>query len=595
MIFTSAKPYVICLMSDRESLREIADQTAQILPDYELVTGLRAEEGLKTLDRLVAESQEIALFIADQDLVDIPGGQSLIRSYERWPHAMRVLVAGAERLPAEGTLEAARLHRIFYKPMDWADYRAALREVARFYNQRLELLFKSRVLTELHRASMTLIGERNLDKLLHKLMRIVIEKADAVNGYIILARESDGALCIEAEGHVGAYETTIRSTEVNDFSPVCPAIVEYARKTSDNVILSDAMNEGLFAKHPFIRKMGCRSLLCTPLIYQGMIHGLLYLENNLKPDAFSAYHIELFRLLSAPAAIAIQNARFYGELEQKVSERTREVMSQKAEIERVRDEIQDKNNDIIASIQYAKRIQDAILPKLTDIRSVYPNSFIYFRPKDIVSGDFYWFSRRLSKSILACGDCTGHGVPGAFMNVMANTLLKQIVELEGIFKPNEILYQLHLRTRVALQQEHSQNTNKDGLDIALCQLDVKRNKLQFAGANRSLLLIRDNEIIEMKGDRYGIGGDQEEEVRNYTNHSFEVLEGDSVYIFSDGFADQIGHELNKKYLMKRFYQFLLDIHTKDMEHQTMLLDAELRHWGGDREQTDDITVIGIRF
>lgn len=598
MIYASTRPSILCIDNPREELDVLSGLLSSTLKEYEVVAADTAIDGLNKLEDLVMNNYEVAMVIAAQSLPDDEDdedGETMQKLYEKWPHAMRMLLIGEEETPNEALIEEAKIYRVFNKPFNEKEFRNALKEAARVYEQQQELNLKSRVLNELHRGAMTLIGERKLPRLLHKLMRIVIENADALDGYIVLKSGDDSQLFIEAEGHMGEYETKIERVEVTDFSPVCPAIAEYAKNTGENVILHDAMNEGLFSTHPFIRKNQCRSILCTPLIYQGNFYGLLYLENNQKTNAFSAFNIELFRLLAAPAAIAIQNALLYGDLEAKVEKRTEEVMDQKAEIERQRDEIQRKNNDIMDSIRYAKRIQDAILPSMDEIAKSLPNSFVYFRPKDVVSGDFYWYSRRLSKVIIAAADCTGHGIPGAFMTVMANTLLKQIVELEGIFKPNEILYHLNLRIRVALQQGGKKT--EDGLELALCQIDVVRNKLQYAGANRPLMLVRNKEVMEIKGDKYGIGGGDEgvDESRLYTNHTMELKPDDIIYIFSDGYPDQIGEEVNRKFLARRFFNLLLDVHQKDIHHQAMLLDAELRHWRGEKEQTDDITVIGIQF
>jgi serine phosphatase RsbU (regulator of sigma subunit) len=375
--------------------------------------------------------------------------------------------------------------------------------------------------------------------------------------------------------------------------------VDYAVQNLENVILDDAMNSSTFGSNPYVRKNMCRSVLCSPMVYQGRVLGMLYLENRSISGAFSADNLEFLKMLSSTAAVSIQNARIYGELEQRVAERTEEVMAQKDEIERQRDEIQLKNEDILASIRYARRIQMAILPSPQDILATFPQSFLLYKPRDVVSGDFYWFSKRLSKTILAAADCTGHGVPGAFMTIMANTLLKQIVELEGIFEPSEILAQLHLRIRVALKQGNElaevEQTN-DGLDIALCQVDVKRMRMVYAGANRSLLLIRKGEAITYKPDRYGIGGDMfKDEARTYADHHIDLEPGDTIYIFSDGYIDQVGGNSDKRYSSKRLTDFLLAHQDKDMEHQKLLLEAELYHWMGNEEQMDDIVMLGVRF
>ncbi|MFW5659288.1 MAG: PP2C family protein-serine/threonine phosphatase, partial [Bacteroidota bacterium] len=178
-----------------------------------------------------------------------------------------------------------------------------------------------------------------------------------------------------------------------------------------------------------------------------------------------------------------------------------------------------------------------------------------------------------------------------------NTILKQVVELEGVFNPDEILSQLHLRIRVALKQgEDNSDTQNDGLDTALCMIDTKRMKLAYAGANRPLLLIRKGEAFEYKPEKYGVGGDMfEHEARKYAAHELDLQSKDTIYMYSDGFIDQIGEESDKRYGHRRFKEFLMSIQEHDMEHQRLLLEAEMQHWQGNVSQMDDMLVIGIRF
>ncbi|MBX3101833.1 MAG: SpoIIE family protein phosphatase [Bacteroidetes bacterium] len=594
------KPHILCVESNRTE----KERLMELLLPYQDAFVIRAvndgDELLRMLDRLILEGESIGMLLVAQQLSDGKGTHFLAKSYEKWPHSLFMLIAEQPGTVSLEDAEAAHIFRVFYRPLDNLSFGLGMREATSFYLYQQAVNQKAKILTELHRASMNLSGEIHLEKLLHKMMRILIDNADARHGYIIM-EEENGNLYIEASGAQGSYDTRLERAEITDFSPVCPAIVDYVRKTRENVILNDALNEGAFATHPYVRKNLCRSLLCAPLIYQGKLYGILYLENNEKTDAFNSESLELFRLLTAPAAIAIQNAKLYSHMESIVDERTREVMAQKEEIERSHNLIRQKNDDIISSINYARRIQDAFLPSIHGIKKAFDNCFVYYKPKDIVSGDFYWFSRRLSKTIIAAADCTGHGIPGAFMTIMANTLLRQIVELEGIFKPDQILYHLNLRVRVALSQDTetsggNHNYQKDGLDIALLQIDTKRRKLQFAGANRPLIIVKkDGTVEEHKGDKVSIGGYQAEEHVEYTTHNFELDEGDTIYLFSDGYPDQIGEKEDRRFKSKRFHTLLQEIYNKDMDHQRLLLDAELRHWRGDNEQTDDIVVIGIRF
>jgi histidine kinase len=594
------KPYILCAERDRAEKERLQDLLAPYQEQFVVRMVNDGDELLRLLDRMILDGESIAMLLVAQQLPDGKGTQFLSKCYEKWPHSLIMLIAESPGSVSLEEVEEGHVFRVFYRPLDELSFGLGIREATSFYIYQQSVSQKAKILTELHRASMNLSGEIHLEKLLHKMMRILIDNADAKHGYIIM-EEEDGNLYIEASGTYGSYDTWLERAEITDFSPVCPAIVDYVRKTRENVILNDALNEGSFTSHPYIRKNLCRSLLCAPLIYQGKLYGILYLENNERTYAFNIESLELFRLLTAPAAIAIQNAKLYSHMESIVDERTREVMAQKEEIEHSHGLIQQKNDDIISSINYARRIQDAFLPSISGIKKAFDNCFVYYKPKDIVSGDFYWFSRRLSKTIIAAADCTGHGIPGAFMTIMANTLLRQIVELEGIFKPDQILYHLNLRVRVALSQDAeasgaNHNYQKDGLDIALLQIDTKRRKLQFAGANRPLIIVKqDGTVEEHKGDKISIGGYQVDEHVEYTTHNFELDEGDTIYLFSDGYPDQIGEKADRRFQSKRFHTLLQEIYQKDMDHQRLLLDAELRHWRGDNEQTDDIVVIGIRF
>lgn len=294
-------------------------------------------------------------------------------------------------------------------------------------------------------------------------------------------------------------------------------------------------------------------------------------------------------------------------LEEKVEERTAEVVHQSKELER-------KNKDIIDSITYAKRIQDAILPTGEMFTEQLSETFILFNPKDIVSGDFYWLTNKDDKSLFAAVDCTGHGVPGAFMSIVGYNLLDKIVGEYGVTTPNEILNQLNQGVSDALRQELDSDEIKDGMDISLCAFDKKTSILEYAGAYNSLYIISDKIItetngsdlipdittenglmlFEVKANRFPIGSYTEGK-HDFLNHSFKLNKGDTVYLFSDGFADQFGGPKGKKFRYKQFKQLLLSINDKGMQEQYQILSDSFMNWQGDLEQIDDVIVIGSRL
>lgn len=276
-------------------------------------------------------------------------------------------------------------------------------------------------------------------------------------------------------------------------------------------------------------------------------------------------------------------------LEEKVQARTAEVVEKNKALDEI-------NKDITASIRYAKRIQDAILPPDDFVRKHLPNTFVLFKPKDIVSGDFYWLEDKKDSVIVAAVDCTGHGVPGAFMSIVGHNLLDRVVAEQNITQPARILDELNRSITDTLRQKDLEdNTLRDGMDIALCTFHKNSALLEFAGAYNPLWLVRNNEIIEIKANKFPIGNSRSGETKRFTNHEIKLSKGDTLYIFSDGFADQFGGPAGKKFKSSAFKQLLIDAQHLSMEQQRELLDRTIEDWRGNHEQVDDILVIGTRY
>jgi serine phosphatase RsbU (regulator of sigma subunit)/HAMP domain-containing protein len=281
-------------------------------------------------------------------------------------------------------------------------------------------------------------------------------------------------------------------------------------------------------------------------------------------------------------------------LEQKVKERTEEVVLQRDEIERQRLKLEDLYKDVTDSIRYAKRLQYSILPPQEVIRRVCPESFVLFKPKDIVSGDFYWFSELNGKSLVAAVDCTGHGVPGAFMSLVGANGLNAAVKEHHNTNPGLILNELNKFVSDSLNKGSEDNSVRDGMDLSFCTIDYKKMELEFAGANNPLYIIRDEEFIIVKADKFAIGS-FEPDTKQYNTSLVPIRKGDMLYLFSDGYADQFGGEKGKKFLYKQFRDNLMSIHKKSMTDQHQALKNDIEEWQGSYEQVDDILVIGVRI
>lgn len=278
-------------------------------------------------------------------------------------------------------------------------------------------------------------------------------------------------------------------------------------------------------------------------------------------------------------------------LEQKVQERTAEVVKQKEEIEQQNGKISELYEEVTDSIKYAKGLQEAILPPDDFVKNEMPESFILYKPKDIVSGDFYWVEKKNDKIYFAAVDCTGHGVPGAFMSIVGYNALNEALRLND--DPGSILDQLNKGVSKTLHNNAMGSTTKDGMDLALCCYDMKTQILQYAGAYNPLYLIRNGEVNQIKPDKFAIGGYYDDSSKKYTNHTIQLQEKDYVYVFSDGYADQFGGPKGKKFMYKRFRDYLLTLDGKSMQSQKEFLNDTIEDWKGPLEQIDDILVIGM--
>lgn len=257
-------------------------------------------------------------------------------------------------------------------------------------------------------------------------------------------------------------------------------------------------------------------------------------------------------------------------------------------------QLEEKNRDIVDSINYAKNIQQAFLPDKTELPQLLPESFIFHSPKDTLSGDFYWFKKRENEIILAVADCTGHGVPGALVSIIGSQKLSDAVA-EGM-DTSKILNQLNRDIKTCLRQSEGNGSSRDGMDIAICAIDTEKRTVKYAGANIPFLLMRNgqNEVEKLNGTRRGIGGVTEDETF-FETHTLQLQPGDTFYLSSDGYADQDGGERGKKLMRKKFRKLLLDIQNKSMPEQETHLRDFAEKWRGDKEQLDDILVVGVRL
>lgn len=325
-------------------------------------------------------------------------------------------------------------------------------------------------------------------------------------------------------------------------------------------------------------------------------------DGNLSERAEVAGNNEITTLSQKFNVMIEQLEELYTDLDKKVKERTAQVVAQKEEIETQRDELEkhrdqlaEQQKHIMDSITYAKRLQNAILPTHDYITDLFPDHFIVFHPKDVVSGDIYWFNQLNGKRYFSAIDCTGHGVPGAMVSMVGHNWLEYAVKDLKLERPVDILGALNEGVTSTFKESDEDGAVKDGMDLALCCVDYNTMKLQFAGAYNPAIIIRNGELFQLKGDKCPIGAFSRRAVAGYTHQEMDIQKGDMVYVFSDGYADQFGGDDGRKFLIANFKKLLIDVHTLPVEQQKHKLEETFFDWMKYENQLDDILVVGIRI
>ncbi len=324
-------------------------------------------------------------------------------------------------------------------------------------------------------------------------------------------------------------------------------------------------------------------------------------EEELKHSHSQFVIIFLLLILCAIAICAYLIYKQYSQKKQAfsmLSKKQKEVEKAYCEVKTTNETLEKKNEQILNSLSYAKRIQKAILPPIEDLNNAFPQNFVFYMPKEIVSGDFYWLSKNNDYIFFAVVDCTGHGIPGACMSMIGNTLLNQIVNENNVTDPAEILKMLDKEVIKNLRQDEGENTQEDGMNISLIRYDKKNAELIFAGAGQNMLVVSNGDVQTVAASLFSVGGmhalKQNKDVV-FENTTVPVVDGMTLYLFSDGFIDQFGGENNERFSLNRFEDMILEMQSMDMSEQYMEVSRELDAWKGEEKQIDDILVVGIKF
>ncbi len=435
------------------------------------------------------------------------------------------------------------------------------------------------------KATQAISGEIRTEHLLSKMIDILIENAGAERG-VLIQEDDHHHLVVNAEGHIASTEIRLLQATPIEKADLPLAIIRYVERTKETLVLDEATKDRRFSHDSYIGGKQAKSIYCSPIVIQGQVKAILYLENNLSTHVFDEQNTLLLSILSGQIAISLENSSLYTNLEKKVEERTKELNKK-------HEELSEKNARITDSVRYALNIQAAILPLESEMSRLFPQHFVVYKPKDIVSGDFYWATEVDNLRFLAVLDCTGHGVPGAFMSMLGNSLLNQIVNQANTIPPATILMQLHEGITNLLKQEETEN--KDGMDVCLCSfetLEDQTTKITFAGAKRPLYYAINGELQEVQGNRYSIGGILRNIERQYKDNVLILPPRSMVYLCTDGLTDQANAKRDR-FSMLRLRTFISQNCTLDVQQQKEVLLSDWDYFRQNTEQRDDVTLIGV--
>lgn len=588
------KPIILCVDDEKSLLDTLITQLTQHLgEEFDFETAEGGEEGLELFTDVCGNGNLVAVVISDQLMPGMKGDEMLIQMHKQNPDTQKILLTGQASADAIGrAVNQARLYRYIAKPWEKMDLILTVDEAAKSFLRNIQIRQQNQILASLYNAAKVMNEETTLLGLAEKLSEIIIKNTETEGGAFMIVesgvldhapitglkfQKKENAITFEPLGRF-AYPATV---------------VAYVQQTRQPLVLPNALIKP-YGTDPYIEEKRPKALICLPLEHDNQLVGILYLENFSAYSAFTNSSVEFLSLLAANTAVSVEKATLYQQLEQKVEDRTKEVREQKKIIEL-------KNKDITDSIIYARRIQNAILQNPASFTRYFHDSFILYLPKDIISGDFYWFTQQEDYIIFAAADCTGHGVPGAMLSVLGTNLLHSIVREREVVEPGRILQMLHaeissrLRAKIDDMPGHEHNSY-DGMDIGLCSYHVPTQKLWFAGAQRGLYLLRSDELLEFKGDRHPIGGNPELSGQvKFQALELQIQPKDLIFIFTDGITDQFGGENHRKFTPKRLQDFLLQNQNLDMHSLALRLQQVYDDWKGQIEQTDDILIFGVRF
>ncbi|MDX2061953.1 MAG: SpoIIE family protein phosphatase [Bacteroidia bacterium] len=584
------KSVILCVDDELSVLTSLRQELeAGLGHDFLIECAESAEEALEAYDELVAQGQQVQVVLSDQIMPGMKGDQLLVKLYERDANLKTILLTGQATADSVGNaINRANLFRYIGKPWNERDLRMTVQEAARTYREQSALDRQVAILDSLNRGTQYLADTLNPEVLAERLLTSALLDTHTNIGVLWL-RQPDGQHRFYTNESDGDPDTV---DPVHEIRPA-DAATQFPVGWMDEVfgdgqprLLADAAYEGPLVTDKRVATRKIRSICAVPIAVSGEAPlGVLYLEEQAKAHHFRPDTLEFLSLFTGYAAVCFQNTWLYHNLEATVQSRT--------------ELLQERNQSMRRSIAFAHRIQTSVLPPLEELLRHFPKAFVYYQPKDVVSGDFYWMGHHQGYFYVAAVDCTGHGVPGALVSVLGSNLFTQAVYEQNLKTPGEVLNWVNRHVRQTFKQYGENAEVQDGMDLAMVAIADDRSHLYFGGAKRPLWHLRDGELRETKGDRFPIGGSNydlgaDDEV--FTTQHLQLQPGDRLFLFTDGLTDQFGgDDGGKKFSTRAFRELLLGAQDLPLPQQRDVIRRGMAAWQGEQPQTDDRCLIGLEI
>jgi serine phosphatase RsbU (regulator of sigma subunit) len=566
---------ILCLEEDKEQLNKLTEQVATRTGPRAKLLAFTSVPEFQLKVKETSAAGELALVMVAEEGVSYKGHELLTQLQAMYPDVSKLLLV---HRPNPDTLaqvlNKATAFHVLVSPWQ-AQQLTALIDLA---VQRMHRISEQIELARLMKVTLSsaeqLLDETNPDKMLEKLLEAIV----------LVARADRATYIRQKKTYLEIGSVVCSTPEQNQKQKT---LLAENTKTYTEALLN-AFNETLEAE-----AASFPSRLVVPVYCMGENIGYMFLENPDTLRHFGNAEADVVHMLSGQTALSFEYATRLKAVELEVGK----ADAVAPDIAEIRELLRVKDLRIQEGLHYARRIQESMMSDWGITGQFFPDSFIVIQPKEVVSGDFCWCNEKFGSFNIAAVDCTGHGVPGAFMSVVGTNHLNQIIKEYTLRTPGEMLNSLHSRVQTALLQHREYADTNDAMDIALCTIDTTDRLLQFAGAGRPAYIIRtDGELIEMKGSPHSIGGQKlRHRPKDYENHHYFYTPGDMLYLFSDGITDQAAAITNLKFTTMQLKEMLLSIYEMPVANQKLAVEHAIERWKKDAEQTDDILLIGIRL